>query len=74
MGKRIQVGYGTGSRNYGKPGMYGGRSTGKRTANGGFNGLPTVSFEKVSDERWAAIFGTDSMPKWKKELSDRGGL
>lgn len=71
-GKKIQVGYGTGKRGYGKPGMYAGRSTGKRSANGGFNGLPTVDFTNVSDKRWAKIFGTENMPKWKRELFERG--
>jgi hypothetical protein len=70
---KIQVGYSSGKREYCKKG-YAGRSTGKKTMNGGFAGMPTVDFINISDERWAEIFGTENIPKWKKELLEKGEL
>lgn len=57
MSKKIQVGYGSDKREYGKKSNYGGRNNGKKLFNGGFNGNPTVTFENVSQERWDQIFG-----------------
>ena len=63
------VGYNSNKPIKGKKGMYGGRSTGKYDYGcGGFNGLPTVSFEKITDEQWNSIFGEKT--KWY-EKEDR---
>jgi hypothetical protein len=36
---------------------YGGRGSGKYSyGNGGFGGQPTVTFEKISQEKWDSIF------------------
>lgn len=72
MSKKIQVGYGSGKPLSQKTGLYGGRSGGKLTRNGGFNGLPTVTFTSISEDKWVEIFGVDSMPKWKRELYEAG--
>lgn len=73
MSNKIQVGYGTGQRPRLPKNCYGTRSSGKKIINGGFNGAPTVDFTRVSDERWAEIFGAKSLPKWKQELMESDG-
>lgn len=70
--QRIQVGYGSDTRGKGPKNAYGKRTSGKVMYNGGFSGEPTVSFENISDQRWAEIFKTDSLPKWKRELLEKG--
>lgn len=62
MGK-IQVGYGSGSRGSTKKNLYGGRSSGKKLINGGFNGAITLDYTRVKQEDWDRIFP----PKDKKE-------
>ena len=69
---KVQVGYGSGGRQKGPKGAYGGVSMGKKRLNGGFNGLPTVDYTSVSDQRWAEIFGTESLPAWKREIVENG--
>jgi hypothetical protein len=69
---KIQVGYGTGGRKSLKKGTYGTCGGEKIKLNGGFNGMPTVDFTDISDDRWAQIFGTSSLPKWKRELLEAG--
>jgi hypothetical protein len=70
---KIQVGYGSDTRQKNRKNSYGKRSSGKLVRNGGFSGEPVVDFSTVSDDRWAEIFGVDSMPKWKRELLERDG-
>lgn len=72
MSKKIQVGYGTGTRGSKKKGMYGSRSSGKVMQNGGFNFQPTVDFTQISDKKWIEMFGTENLPRWKKELLEAG--
>lgn len=62
MGK-IQVGYGSDTRSRGPKNAYGGRTGGKKITNGGFNGLPVVSYERIEQEDWDRIFP----PKIKRE-------
>ena len=69
---RVQIGYGSDTRGSKKKGMYGKVSSGKYKANGGFSGEPTVDFTNVSNDRWAEIFGTENLPKWKRELLEAG--
>lgn len=69
---KIQVGYGSDTRRRGRRGAYGSRNSGKVVLNGGFNYQPTVSFENISDKRWSEIFGTSALPKWKRELMEKG--
>ncbi len=61
----IMVGYGSDRRGGTKKGLYGGRTGGKYLANGGFGGMPRVTYETVTDEQWEAIF-----PKKKQEPID----
>ena len=53
-------------------GLYSKRSSGKLVKNGGFSGETVVDFTKISDARWAEIFGTSSLPKWKRDLIEAG--
>lgn len=70
---KIQVGYGSDRRGSKAKGIYGKKRSGKILHNGGFSGEPTVDFTKISDERWASIFGNKSLPKWKQELLKKDG-
>lgn len=72
MSKKIQVGPGTGGRKKNKKNAYGGRSNGVKNMNGGFNGQPTVNFQKISEEQFTQIFGVESLPRWKRELLEKG--
>lgn len=69
---KIQVGYGTGKPLSQKHGLYGTRRGGKKMINGGFNGAPTVDFTKVPDKTFIDIFGNSYIPKWKRELIEKG--
>lgn len=71
-GKKIVVGYGDGGRPKNKNGWYGSKATGKLKMNGGFNFQPTISFETTPEQRFIDIFGVNNLPKWKKELIDKG--
>lgn len=66
------VGYGSDKRRSNPKNCYGSRSTGKKVTNGGFNYQPTVSFENISDDKFTSIFGNAYLPKWKRELLERG--
>lgn len=68
----IRIGYGSDQRRKNPKNCYGTRSTGKVMMNGGFNFAPTVSFENVSDARWAEIFENENLPKWKQDLLNEG--
>lgn len=63
---KIQVGYGTGQRGTKAKGLYGGRSTGKMTKNGGFNGNPTIDNHRVPDELWYKALPNSYRPSWDK--------
>lgn len=71
-GKTIQIGYGSDKPLSQKYGMYGSRRSGKFMGNGGFNNCPTVDFTKITDKRWAEIFDTSTLPKWKRDLIESG--
>jgi len=62
---KIMVGYGTGKHST-KKGLYGKKTGGKFSNNGGFNGEPTVTFENISDERWDEMFPDGYKPHWLK--------
>lgn len=64
MSKRVQVGYGTGSRKYGKYGQYAGKKTGKKSENGGFNHAPTITFKDVDEDMWNTAFPNGFKPSW----------
>jgi hypothetical protein len=65
---KIQIGYGSDKPLSQKKGLYGTRSSGKLMLNGGFNGAPTEDFHNIPNQRFIEIFGTENLPKWKKEL------
>lgn len=71
---KIQVGYGSDRRSRGTRKVYGGRTNGKKLMNGGFGGQPTVDYSRISDERWAEIFGKQSLPKWKQDEIEKNTL
>jgi hypothetical protein len=72
MSNKIMVGYGSDTRGSKKKGLYGSRSSGKLMMNGGFNGMPTIDFTNISEDRWIKMFGTENLPKWKRELLEAG--
>lgn len=72
MDKKVMVGYGTGQRGKLPKNCYGTRSSGKKLTNGGFNYAPVVDFVNVSDETFINIFGDSFVPRWKRELIEKG--
>lgn len=70
---KLQVGYGSDRREGStKKGLYGGKRTGKNNINGGFNNGIVVDFTRISEDKWNSIFGTENLPKWKRELLEKG--
>lgn len=71
--QHIQIGYGSDTRSKGRPKAYGRRKSGKLVTNGGFSGEVVSDFTSISEDEWIRIFGTNGMPKWKKELLEKNG-
>lgn len=69
---KIQVGYGSDRRGCSKKGLYGGRTGGKKLTNGGFNGLPTVDFARVTDNQWEQAFGKAGVPWYERDDRYKG--
>jgi hypothetical protein len=67
MGKKIQVGYGTGLQGSSKTNLYGGKQSGKVKMNGGFNGCINVNFVSIDEDKWDAAFPNSYKPSWMKE-------
>lgn len=63
---KIQSGYGSGRRSYGKKGNYADRNNGKKVTNGGFNYNPVADFHDIPQEKWDSIFPDGYKPSWDK--------